>query len=326
MKKTIYTLALGALLLAGCSQEESLATGEEVKVTFTANISNGIQSRADGEPVVNVDKLICAVYKQTDTEEQTTLGAMLIKETVDVDIYTGKATFTPTLLKGHKYGVVFWAYCSGVAESDRVFSGVLGEDDNLSAITFSTTQSNDDRAYEVYTATKYDVDTKTTGEALNVKLARPLAQVNIATTLSDWTYVTETLREVPSKSTMSLANCCNKYNALNQTYGGSSTTYTYNTTLAINNKLEGTEKVLLGTGYAFPGSNAECSLSVKNESDEVVYTLEVPGVPTSANYRTNIVPKTETVDGKEQGGLMTGSVSYTVTIEPGYGTNENKEL
>ena len=325
MKKTIYTLALGALLLAGCSQEESLATGEEVKVTFTANISNGVQSRADGEPVVNVDKLICAVYKQTGAGDQATLGAMLIKETVDVDVNTGKATFTPTLLKGHKYGVVFWAYCSGVDESDRVFSGVLGENDNLSAITFSTTQSNDVRAYEVYTATKYNVATDITDEALNVKLARPLAQVNIATTLSDWTYVTETLQEDPSKSTMTLAGCCNVYNALNTSYSGTAT-YTYNTTLASNNKLEGTEKVLLGTGYAFPGSNAECSLSVKNASDAVVYSLNVPGVPTSANYRTNILPKTETVDGEEQGGLMTGSVSYTVTIEPGYGTNENKEL
>ena len=320
MKKTIYTLALGALLLAGCSQEESLPTGEAVKMTFTANLSTGIQSRADGEAIVSVDKLICAVFKQETNGEQVSLvGEELIRDTVDVDVTTGKATFTPTLLKGYQYGIVFWAYKEGSTYYNTK---------NLANITFTPTTDEEptvvDENLIVYTCTKKNVSTSVSGNDLKVTLTRPLAQVNIATTENDWNMVETMGGGTPSKAIITLTGCSNKYNALTGEYGGNET-FVYTINLDDEKKLSGTENILLGTGYTFPGSNVNCSISVMNHKEISVYSTEIPNLPTDGNYRTNIVPSTSTdEEGNTTGGLMTGSVSYEVTISEGYTETVNK--
>lgn len=327
MKKKFYTVALGALLLTSCSQDETPLAGEAeaVKMTFTANLSTGMQSRADGEAVVSVDKLICAVFKQETNGDQVSLnGTELIRDTVDVDVTTGKATFTPTLLKSEKYGIVFWAYKEGTNFYNT---------ENLAAITFNpNVDDNVDPEAEglvAYTSTIKNVSTDSSGDDLKVKLTRPLAQVNAATTENDWNIV-EQLDETLAKSTITLTGCCNVYNALSGTYSGEETfTYTINLSKEIN--LDGTENILLGTGYTFPGSNVTCDIAVKNEEDKDIYTKNIPNLPVSDNYRTNIVPA-QTPSGEEgtgnEGGLMTGSVSYEVTITEGYNENntENKEV
>lgn len=321
MKKKFYTVALGALLLTSCSQDETPLAGEAeaVKMTFTANLSTGIQSRADGEAVVSVDKLICAVFKQETNDGQVSLnGTELIRDTVDVDATTGKATFTPTLLKGYKYGIVFWAYKSGTNFYDT---------NNLASITFTPNAGNNQdpnvEGLVAYTKTVKDVSTSSTD--LQVTLTRPLAQVNIATTQSDWDIV-EKLGETPATSTITLTNCSNVYNALNETYSGGAT-FTYTISLSNANKLADTEMVLLGTGYTFPGSTVDCSISLKNnaETPAEIYTKKVSFLPTESNHRTNVVPETTTDEsGKEVGGLMTGTVSYEVTISEGYNSTTNK--
>lgn len=323
MKKKFYTAALGAILLAGCSQEETPVSGqgEAVKMTFTANLSTGIQSRADGEAVVSVDKLICAVFKQETNDGQVSLnGTELIRDTVDVDVTTGKATFTPTLLKSEKYGIVFWAYKEGTNFYNT---------ENLAAITFNpNVNDNVDPKAEglvAYTSTIKNVSTDSSGDDLKVTLTRPLAQVNIATTQSDWDIV-EKLGETPATSTITLTNCSNVYNALNGTYSGGAT-FTYTISLSNANKLADTEMVLLGTGYTFPGSTVDCSISLKNnaETPAEIYTKKVSFLPTESNHRTNVVPETTTDEnGKEVGGLMTGTVSYEVTISEGYSNTTNK--
>ena len=321
MKKKFYTLALGAILLASCSQDETPLAGEAeaVKMTFTANLSSDIHSRAEGEtPTVSVDKLICAVCKQTVEGETASLSDILIRDTVDVDATTGKATFTPTLLKGYKYGIVFWAYKSGTNFYDT---------NNLANITFTPNAGNNQdpnaEGLVAYTKTVKDVSTSSTD--LQVTLTRPLAQVNISTTQSDWDIV-EKLGETPATSTITLTNCSNVYNALNETYSGGAT-FTYTISLSNANKLADTEMVLLGTGYTFPGSTVDCSISLKNnaETPAEIYTKKVSFLPTESNHRTNVVPKTTTDEnGKEVGGLMTGTVSYEVTISEGYNSTTNK--
>ena len=310
MKKTIYTVALAALMMAGCSQDESLNVGEEVQVTFTANLSNGIHSRADGAAGVSVDKLICAVCKQNGE----TLVQELIRDTVPVT--NGTATFTPTLLKGYKYGIVFWAYKEGQEYYDT---------SNLSQITFNPNandnQNPNDEHLIVYTNTIKNVSTSSSDRV--VTLTRPLAQVNVATTKSDWETV-EALGETPATSTVILENCCNMYNALTGTYSGEAD-FTYTIDLAYDTLLEETDNILLGTGYTFPGNNVECIISVKNNASSPVeiYNKEIDNFPTTANYRTNFVPKTTDDEGNPvKGGLMTGSVSYEVNIQAGYSGNE----
>ena len=328
MKKKFYTLALGAILLAGCSQEEASLAGEAeaVKMTFTANLSDGIHSRTEGEAIVSVDKLICAVCKQTGEGETASLSEVLVRETVDIDVTTGKAVFTPTLLKGYKYGIVFWAYKEGTNFYDT---------SNLANITFTPNakENQDPNAEEnqdpnaeglvAYTSTIKNVSTDTSGDDLKVTLTRPLAQVNAATTQSDWDFI-EALGETPATSTITLTGCSNVYNALSGTYSGDET-FTYTIDLSNTNKLEGTKNILLGMGYTFPYCTPNCSISIKNKDGNSVHKLSVPSVPTTENYRTNIVPQTTTDEnGKETGGLMTENISYEVTISEGYSETVNK--
>lgn len=320
MKKTIYTLAFTALLLAGCSQEESLPTGEAVQMTFTANLSTGMQSRADGEANgISVDKLICAVFMQNGESLE---GNELIRDTVDVNPETGKATFTPTLLKGYKYGIVFWAYKDGTSFYNT---------ENLSNITF-TPHADSESSVDVTTKglvayTKTIKNITTSSEGGNITLTRPLAQVNVATTERDWENVTTMGGGTPTTATVTLTGCSNTYNALTGTYSGDET-FTYTIKLDKDQQLDETDKILLGTGYTFPGSTVNCKISVINDSEVEIYNVTIPSLPTDGNHRTNIIPGTKTEgegdDAEEVGGLMTGSVSYEVTIDEGYTDNHNK--
>lgn len=314
MKNRIYTLALSALLLAGCTQEESTTIGEEVKMNFTANISNGMQSRAGEESgnEIIVDKMICAVFKQ---ENGILTGEAIIREEIDIDT-NGKVIFTPTLLRGYEYGIVFWAYKDG--------SNIYDTDD-LSNITFTPANNQDptDEDLVVYTKTIKDITTDTSGENTTISLTRPLAQVNVATTQSEWDFVTDNHQENFSSYTLILTNCCNTYNALTGEYSGNST-FKYEGQLSESNKID--QKIILGTGYTFPESTPTCSINVYvKDVESPIYKKEVPNIPTAANHRTNIIPQTTTDEaGNEVGGLMTGSVSFTVTLTEGYTTDTNK--
>ncbi|MBQ3609346.1 MAG: hypothetical protein IJA03_04820 [Bacteroidaceae bacterium] len=311
MKKTIYSLALSAFLLASCTQEESLNTGEEVKVYFTANLSNGIQSRA-GTSTIAVDNMICAVYNQTADK-------ILIRDTVKVE--NGKAEFAPSLLKNDIYNIVFWAYKAKSAEDK---SSKCYDMNNLAAIKFNPTAECTNEDIEVYTFTLNNVNV--TDINPKVTLKRPLAKINVASATGAWDSV-EKLGKTPTSSELTLKRCFDTYNALNRTYsssveGGVEHNYKLST-LAKENILfttgEGESEIkyfLLASGYTFGQNTVDCSIKVNDENGQELNSFSVPNVGTDENYRTNLYSEN----------LLTANVKFTVNITEGYESSNNQNI
>ena len=95
MRKLTYVIAMMALLLTGCSQDESVMEnkGELVTLNYNVSLGSGVQSRTGEEPELAVNKLICAVF-EADKEKY--------REIVDIDA-NGNASFTPKLLDNTTY-------------------------------------------------------------------------------------------------------------------------------------------------------------------------------------------------------------------------------
>lgn len=307
MKKTIYTLALGALLLTGCSQEETPACqGEEVKVTFTANVPEGVQSRAEVEsPLVNT--LVCGIYDENGVK---------VKDKYDeVGINDDKTTFTytPTLIKGKTYQIVFWAYNKQDGKTPYNI-------DDLTKVSINDTSAD----MEAFTnATSISVPVVLTAENqgnLSVSLKRPYAKVNLGITKTDWenASVLCTL----NKATLSLTGCPVSYNALT---GLASEEILSEALIYTNSSLSDDESLVVNennyiplvTGYTFAVAEQKiaCELSLYKEgSDEVFVAYNYQDIDAQENYRSNIV-----------GQLLTGNVTYTVTLDTEEDKKENEE-
>ena len=304
MKKTIYTLALGAFLLASCSQEENplAGQGEAVKVTFTANLSEGVNSRSNDASTVAANQMLCAVFTEDGNKE-------LSRETVEVK--DGKATFEPSLLKTETYNIVFWAY-KGDEEGKNNNYDVT----SLNAIKFTPQTGSTSEDIEVYTETLSGV-TIGKEETTAVTLKRPLAKINIASSMSDWNLVKEHGETITS-SVLTLSKCYDTYNALTGNYSSSvqeGATHVFTITPSEENTLtiKNESYFILASGYTLGQSSIDCMVEVKGKEDVTLNSYSIPYVPTEANYRTNIYSEN----------FVAGSVKYTVEME-GYGETVNK--
>lgn len=310
MKKTIYTVALAALMLAGCSQDENLNVGEEVKMTFTAKLPQSIASRAGNDLLAN--KMVVGIYEETG-ENNYSKAKM---ETVDIN--SNKPTYYVTLIKGKKYKVVFWAYNQAETESSAPYSL-----NDLEEITIENTTGN----LEAFTAFQEVVGGKTNQK--EITLQRPVAKVRVGTIDEDWTSAVS-LGKTPSSSTIKLTKCPNFYNALTGKASDTSTTeLTFSTpslaeTTTFTTKVGQEDKTYIdfGTCYTFAsdkatGSTVTCELEVKNKSDNSLenFFSDSYEVTVKPNHRTNII-----------GRLMTGTTEYTVTISTTDYTDDNEVI
>lgn len=280
MKKIIPIMTLVALILAGCSQDDSMDFGEEVKMTFTAKLDVSISSRAETQPVA-VNKVICAVFtKDGETE--------LVRDVVD--FINGEAKFEPTLMKSESYTIVFWAYKSDL-EGENAYYDMT----DLKAIKFNPDANITLQDAEVFTETLtgFTIGTHDT----QITLKRPLAQINIATT--DWA-IAQSNQIQSIKSEFTISDYCNIYNAITKEFSKTSETIEVTYTLAgepakIQLDLPGNEKMnchILATGYVFGGideNTVTCTLNVKANGDETIIDgYEIPEIRIKLNRRTNI--------------------------------------
>lgn len=280
MKKTISILALVALILASCSQEDGMGIGEEVKMTFTAKLDVSISSRTETHPIA-VNKVVCAVFTKNGETE-------LMRDIVDFT--NGEAKFEPTLMKSENYHIVFWAY-KGDSEGKNAYYDMS----NLKAIKFnpSTDLTLQDAEVFTETLTNFTID----GHNAKITLKRPLAQVNIATT--DWA-IAQSNQVQSITSELAIKDYNNVYNALTKEFSRTSETVEAIYTLAgepteIQLELPGNEKIsghILATGYVFGGEEeyaVTCTLNVKaNGNETVIDGYEIPEILIKPNRRTNI--------------------------------------
>jgi len=301
MRKLTYAIASIAFLLAGCSQEESIMEnkGEQVTLNYNISLKDGVQSRAGSETTVEVNKLLCAIFEN---------GTELKREVVDVT--NGTAEYKPTLFKNIEYHIVFWAYY----ESDGTSCYDVS---NLKNIKINTNYDKDvfanDAKKDAFTAVDVVKVTANPIQA-SVNLTRPFAQINVYTTETDWNNAVA-LGGEPKYSKITVSGYANQYNALSEKWSGTSEEdYTFTSTVSKDDNYS------LASEYIFANGTAACTIQVFAEGDKEIFTKEITNFPIDANKRTNVTSQNDS-------GLMTGDVTYSITILPGLNENAtNQEI
>ncbi len=295
MKILKTLLIIPALMMGACSLEDApvVAEGEAVEVNFNINMPGNLNSRAEGDAY----NVVCAVFH--NNEEVKT-----IREVINLT-EGGSATFSPRLIKGRSYVMCFWAQ-KATTNNVVTLKRSTFDPTNISVVDARGIVTDD-----AFTAATNPIVVSNDQTPIEVKLTRPFAQLNTGIDADTWEYVTKSLGENPTSTTVTISGCYKTYNAYTQTATGDA--YDLVSTSAIDADKTitvGTENyVLTSQNLALINSNANVTISFNNGD---LTSLSVPNVPFRNNYKTNIV-----------GDLMTGSVNYTISLSTGILESEN---
>ena len=295
MKKLIYLLLAMPMLFTSCSNDEEMASEETVQVSFSTELPKRIGTRA-GTTVLNVNKVVCAVFE--GGEEISALRKVItIQEGEDI-------VFAPRLIKGRTYDVVFWAM------KDDNYNV-----DDMKTITRASVATATESDFDAFTES---VEVEVTGsKSETITLKRPFAQLNLGVTTEDWIAV-ETLGMTPQKIDIKVTGK-DTFNALTGAATGEEKELTY--TLGVSGEdLEAGSEIYksIAMCYVYPDAgqeNKKITYTIYDQKNDVIReNVTIQNIPLENNYRTNVV-----------GGLLTGTITYTITFEKDFNTTENNE-
>lgn len=296
MKRLIYLLLAMPLFFTSCSKDEEMVSEESVQVSFSTELPKRIGTRASTTDL-NVNKVVCAVFE--DGEEIGTLREVItIQEGEDI-------VFAPRLIKGRTYDVVFWAM------KDKNY--------NVNDMTAITRASETTAAESDFDAFTESVEVEVTGsKSETVTLKRPLAQLNLGVTLDDWNAVAseETFGMKPTKMIITLIGK-DTFNALTGATTGEDKEVTYTLDVSGEDLVAGDETYKsIAMCYVYPDAgqeNIDITYTIYDQDNDVIREdVTIQNIPLENNYRTNVV-----------GGLLTGTITYTITFEKDFNTTEN---
>ena len=298
MKKLIYLLLAMPLLFTSCSNDEEMTFEETVQVSFTTELPKRIGTRA-GATDLNVNKVVCAVFE--NGEEISALRKVIsIQEGEDI-------VFAPRLIKGRTYDVVFWAM------KDANYNV-----DNMTAITRASAATATESDFDAFTES---VEVEVTGsKSETITLKRPLAQLNLGVTSEDWNAVasSETFGMTPTKMVVTMTGK-DTFNALTGATTGEDKEVTY--TLDVSGEdlvAGGVTYKSIAMCYVYPDAgqeNIDITYTIYDQDDNVIREdVTIQNIPLENNFRTNVV-----------GGLLTGTITYTITFEKDFNTTEKNE-
>lgn len=300
MKNLIYLLLALPLLFTSCSNEDMATSEESVQVSFCAEIPQPMGTRASS--TLSVDKVYCAVFEN---------GVEITNLRQDIDIVESQSIiFAPRLIKGRTYDIVFWASKAGAYDVT-----------DLTAITRTTgggaaTESD----FDAFTA-HIDVFVSNDNQPKPIVLTRPLAQLNLGVTPEDWDGVASvsTFNMTPTNITISLTGK-DTFNALTGLATGEDKSISYNLPVS-GSEFTIEEKTYknIAMCYVLPDAqkeNFDITFSINDQNGDAIRSnVAINAVPLQANYKTNVV-----------GGLLTGTVTYNITLQTEYNNTENKQI
>ena len=317
-------MAVAVLFTTSCAKEDissSIANGETVEVTFTANLPElGTRATTYGNGN-SARTLQFFVYEYQDEDGVGTYLPDVKMYTADnnegTNIISSETThfnFSLSLIKGMKYNIVFWADKGAGSPYSVDRTGYV-------TVNYENASANDDSRDAFFGVLKnFDpaaADAPQT--ARDIKLTRPFAQLNAATLdLTDvqnsgivLSTLTSSVKVENAYTTLNIFNgevsnptlatfAATVIPATNGEVLPGKSEYGY---LSMNYVLVNT-KELVETTFTFYGKRHE------NDSDENKVKLaenKYTGVPLQRNYRTNILGK-----------LITKSTDFEVEILPGF--------
>ncbi len=299
MKKLFLTMLAAVTLLASCSKEETPGqiNGEESLVTFTLS-TDQLATKAVGDGTT-ANKLYYAVYDASGT-----MVSQISKTTSPQDINNLKSNVTFSLLNGEEYSIIFWA------QSENA-SCVIAWD--TKTMTYAPTLANQE-SYDAFFA--YVPKFKVTGDKTeSVKLTRPFAQLNIATTegdlaelkgyynVGDFTKAKVTVSKLPN--VLDLVSGVASGDEV-VTFDNASIDLLKNETFPVVGY-----KQYLAMNYVLVSDAAtvDVTLDIATANDEKTVSRSFANVPVKRNYRTNIY-----------GDLYASTFNYEVVVTPDFET------
>ena len=292
---------------ASCAKEDissSIANGETVEVTFTANLPElGTRAYGDG---TNANVVYVNVY---EANTNTLLGDLTLNEGYPVSGKQAKVNIA--LVKGMKYDIVFWAqdkYCGHYTLNGKEVS-----------VNYENATANDN-SRDAFYAYVNNFDPVAPAGKDQVKLYRPFAQINAAT--DDLASVEKSgIKLSTLKSGVVIKKA---YKTLNIADGSVSDEVEVTfapTTIPANLDVAETLKDdydYLAMNYVLVSDKklVEATLTVTGERTTggeafPLTSYTYTNVPLQRNYRTNIL-----------GSLITKSTDFTVEIKPGFDDSE----
>ena len=290
-----FTIAAAALLVTSCNDEmdNGLKTGDEGTVTFTAQLSSemGTRAFADG---LTAKHLQYAVYEAGQSTPLKVFGdeTTVVGEAEMVDL---KKSVTLQLTSGKSYDVIFWA--DATTDSPYTFDPATQK----VSVDYSKVNNNSDNCDAFF---KKETITVSGNQSVDVKLTRPFAQVNIGTDDFDAAKasgleVTQTEVVAKAFATLNLAT--------GEVADEDERTFTMK---AIPTASDGEFPVAGGYKYL---SMDYLLVGADKATVDVAFNYGGPqnrtftNVPVQRNYRTNIY-----------GSLLTNTTDFNVVIEPAF--------
>lgn len=284
--KTILAAALSLVLAASCNKAETTPT-EEIAVNYSVNVP---MTKALGEGTA-VNKVWYAVYR-TD--------GSLLKNYQPVDFKDGKANCQVVMMRGQSYKVLFVAQHYEGADAAYEITPATA------TLTMPTSAVANSDNYDIFTFVDDVVNYDGTPTDA-VVLERRVAQVNFICNDTDWANA-GALGLLPTHSAVTLTSVPQTYNLLS----GIPSTATASVTYAKNARPAGDMNLaavfcFVGASDASTDFTTDATLSLYTSEDQVeaVRTITVDNLPVKSNYKTNV-----------NGNIMTGSVNYSITIDP----------
>ena len=319
MKKIFKTLSasvLMALALTACQKEEFGGNEAEGIYTFEVSADNIATKAAidrDGNGTA-VNRFIMEVYLAKTTGELVLLDRQVKAPTAASPKST---SFNLTLIKDQEYKVLFWADKGNDAMEDLYYKTT----DNLQNVSFlNAARIGNNDALDAFS--KMEVITREESKAgfsKSVKLTRPFGQVNFITTdIPAINALTGGSAFLPTDVKVSYTTCTG-FNVLTQTGTGSETIEYTAPVYSTMDPATNPAKYTLSMDYMLTAtSDRETRNLVKLTALANGYeltTVEVANYPVQRNYRTNIIGK-----------ILTGDVTFNITIDPIYDGEYNNYL
>ena len=270
----IQILAMLALTMAGiqsCSDE--LHDVGDVQVNFTATLPTDTRTRAFGK-AEQVNTLVVGIFKKGIADVHTNNGGSWSYHEIDRKEFPINGTSVDvqlTLAQEQTYSFVFWAYDGNQSIYNIDDLTAIEMNPLLRPITFSEAE-----AMDAFFATE---DTTITGDcSYPVELVRPLAQINVGTTVT------------PMQATFKANGVPNIFHPFTNTVSGSAEfTWDFSDTTTETFSADGTKYNYLAMGYVFApttATNISAKLTLTDGNNSK--TEEFPQVKIEANQRSNI--------------------------------------
>ena len=288
------------LMTTACtSEDELIANGDELNVTFTAVLDQYIDSRAISDGSM-VDKLIFIAYDENGNEI-----AGLRQENVPVS--GGHATVNTRVVKGHRYTFAFWA------QNSNCTAYKFGADYKSLNVDYNGHANDESRDAFYAVNTDFAVDPVTEPFERNVTLHRPFAQLNFGTTTEDL----ETANAYAPATGSRIVITNGVFSSLNLLNGVASNPVRVELTAGAfpSEKLtvEGEQYEYLSMNYLLVNNDRSditgitMTTIMNREGNDASYPLELETLPVQRNFRTNIV-----------GRLITKAVDFKLVIDASF--------